>query len=407
MIAPAPLNADDGATALDRRLMASAIVLARRGLGRTAPNPAVGAVLYRPDLGEIVGRGWTQPGGRPHAEPEAIARAGEKARGATLYVTLEPCAHQGRTPPCADAIIAAGITRVVYGITDPDPRVSRRGLRRLDAAGIEVVRSSLVEAAHAVTLGHVLRVSERRPFVQLKIAVDASGDVPAGRDGAPVWATGPEARARGHMMRAMTDAILVGRGTAVADNPSLDCRLPGLAAQSPTRVILSGTGNVATDLRLFASNDREKPIVFIGRHAGSGAAPRLREAGADVQIINDVAGELWVPAILEALVERGITRLLVEGGPSVWHAFDRAGTIDELTLFRGNAGRETTFDLAAANQVRARYVSHSPLQFAGRMRVGDDDMVIWQRHRGSQMIEGTSNSQSQSPITEDREQKET
>ena len=407
MTAAATANADQRANALDRRLMAGAIALARRGLGRTAPNPAVGAVLYRPDLGEIVGRGWTQPGGRPHAEPEAIARAGGKARGATLYVTLEPCAHEGRTPPCADAIIAAGISRVVYGITDPDPRVSRRGLSRLEAAGIEVVRSTLVEAAHAVTLGHVLRVSERRPYVQVKMAVDAAGNVPAGRDGAPVWATGPEARARGHMMRAMTDAILVGRGTAAADNPSLDCRLPGLQAQSPARVVLTGSGNLPTELRLFADDGRGKPIVFMGRHAGDGTAQRLREAGADVQIINDVAGRLWVPAILEALVERGITRLLVEGGPAVWHAFDRAGTIDELTLFRGNAGRETTFDLAAANQVRVRYVSHSPLQFAGRMRVGDDDMVIWQRHRGSQMIEGTSNLQSQSPMTEGREQKET
>lgn len=370
---------DEIAAARDRRLMAGALVLARRGLGRTAPNPAVGAVLYRPDLGEIVGRGWTQPGGRPHAEPEAIARAGALARGATLYVTLEPCAHHGRTPPCTAAIIAAGISRVVYGITDPDPRVSRQGLRQLEEAGIEVARSALVEDAHHVTLGHVLRVSERRPFVQLKIAVDATGNVPVGRDGAPVWATGPAARARGHLLRAEADAILVGRGTAVTDNPSLDCRLPGLEDRSPQRVVLSASGSLAGDLRLFARDHRAAPLVLVGRQATAAARSALAAQGADVQEIVDVAGALWIPAALEALVERGITRVLVEGGPSVWHAFDRAGMVDEVVMFRGTLGRAPAFDPIAADQMLARYVSQSPLRQQDRMRVGDDDMVIWRR----------------------------
>ena len=364
---------------LDRRLMAGAIALARRGLGRTAPNPAVGAVLYRPDLGEIVGRGWTQPGGRPHAEPVAIASAGERAKGATLYVTLEPCAHHGRTPPCVEAIIAAGISRVVFGITDPDPRVSQRGLRILENAGIEVVRSALVEEAHDVTIGHVLRVSQRRPFVQVKIAVHGNGQVPTGHDGAPVWATGTESRARGHMMRAEADAILVGRGTARADNPSLDCRLPGFAEQSPLRVVLSGSGALDDELRIFEKRDGQAAtLVFVGQHATSDVRAALRERGAEVQVIGDVAGSLWIPAVLDALVERGITRLLVEGGPSMWRAFDRAGMIDEVVMFRGALG-EATFDAVAAEQMLARYVSQSQLVLRGRARVGDDDMVTWWR----------------------------
>lgn len=363
----------------DRRLMAGAVALARRGLGRTAPNPAVGAIIYRPDLGEIVGRGWTQPGGRPHAEPEAIARAGNRARGATLYVTLEPCAHHGRTPPCVDAIIAAGISRVVYGIADPDPRVARQGLRRLTEAGIDAGTSVLWDAAHYVTLGHVLRVSERRPFVQIKIAVDGEGNVPTGKDGSPVWATGPSSRARGHMMRATVDAILVGRGTAMTDNPSLDCRLPGLNAQSPLRVVLTGSGKLDAGLRLFDQDGRAAPVIFVDQHTNKKQLLALRNAGADVQVISDVAGQIWIPALLEALVERGITRVLVEGGASVWHAFDRAGMIDEVVMFRGQLGQLAEFDAVAAKQMLARYVSQTPLVLQVRARIGDDDMITWRR----------------------------
>jgi diaminohydroxyphosphoribosylaminopyrimidine deaminase/5-amino-6-(5-phosphoribosylamino)uracil reductase len=371
------------ATDEDRRLMTGAIALARRGLGRTAPNPAVGAVIYDPVTREIVGRGWTQPGGRPHAEPEALDRAGRRARGATLYVTLEPCAHHGRTPPCVDAIIAAGVARVVHGITDPDPRVAGQGLRRLREAGIDAGTSALWDAARRVTLGHVLRVSERRPFVQVKIAVDGAGNVPAGRDGAPVWATGPVARARGHMMRAEADAILVGRGTAETDNPSLDCRLPGLAAQSPLRVVLSGSGRLSPALRLLEKDARldphsQAPHIFVSRHADGDVVEKLRAGGARVQVIADVAGRLWIPAVLEALVERGITRLLIEGGPAVWHAFDRAGMIDEVVMFRGGLAG-VPFDAVAAKQMLARYISQSPLSMAARASVGDDDMITYRR----------------------------
>ena len=220
--------------------MAIAARLAERGLGSTAPNPAVGAVVVEPSTGIVLGRGWTQPGGRPHAEPEALARAGARAAGATLYVTLEPCSHFGKTPPCVDTIIAAGVKRVVCGIEDPDPRVAGRGIARLRDAGIEVVRGVLRERCHSITLGHILRVTERRPFVQLKMAVDAEGNVPRGGGGQPTWVTGALSRARGHLLRARADAILIGHGTLIDDNPELTCRLPGLAARSPVRVVLVG-----------------------------------------------------------------------------------------------------------------------------------------------------------------------
>jgi diaminohydroxyphosphoribosylaminopyrimidine deaminase/5-amino-6-(5-phosphoribosylamino)uracil reductase len=375
-VTDSPRQADD----VDRRLMAGAIALAWRGVGRTAPNPAVGAVVYQPWSGEIVGRGWTQRGGRPHAEPVALAAAGEAARGATLYVTLEPCAHHGRTPPCTDAVIAAGIARVVHGVTDPDPRVAGRGLRLLAEAGIETGTSVLREAAREVTIGHILRVSERRPFITLKIAVDARGCVAEGRDGKPTWVTGPAARARGHLMRAESDAILIGRGTAEADNPGLDCRLPGVADQSPLPVILSTSANLPPDLALF-SPDRKasRPLVFVGPGAVPAARAALGAGGIEWAEVGEVGGRLWIPAVLEALVERGMTRLLVEGGPAIWHAFDRAGMIDEVALFRGGQGAAQAFDSVEACHMLSRYVSLTPLEIKQRLRLGDDDLVRYVR----------------------------
>ena len=364
----------------DRRLMAGAIALAWRGVGRTAPNPAVGAVVYQPWSGQIVGRGWTQPGGRPHAEPVALARAGEAARGATLYVTLEPCAHHGRTPPCTDAIIAAGIARVVHGITDPDPRVAGRGLRLLQEAGIETGTSVLRDLAREVTIGHILRVSERRPHITLKIAVDGQGRVPEGREGKPTWVTGAMARARGHLMRAEADAILVGRGTAEADDPGLDCRLPGVSDQSPLPVVLSASARLSSGLELFAQDrTAPRPIVFVGADAGQDARAALEDRGIELVEVGVVGGRLWIPAVLEALVERGITRLLVEGGPAIWHAFDRAGMVDEVALFRGGRGRERPFDSVEARQMLAGYVSLTPLEVKERLHLGDDDLVRYVR----------------------------
>jgi diaminohydroxyphosphoribosylaminopyrimidine deaminase/5-amino-6-(5-phosphoribosylamino)uracil reductase len=215
--------------------MALALAVGRRGLGRTRPNPAVGAVVVRE--GVIVGRGWTQPGGRPHAEVEALRRAGEAARGATLYVTLEPCSHHGQSPPCADAVIAAGIRRVVSALEDPNPEVAGRGHTRLREAGIAVEVGEGVAAARRDHAGHLRRMRDGRPHVTLKLAVSADGKAGlAGRR--PVALTGEAARAGVHMLRATQDAILVGIGTALADDPALTCRLPGMAARSPVRVVL-------------------------------------------------------------------------------------------------------------------------------------------------------------------------
>ncbi|MBN9580490.1 MAG: bifunctional diaminohydroxyphosphoribosylaminopyrimidine deaminase/5-amino-6-(5-phosphoribosylamino)uracil reductase RibD, partial [Afipia sp.] len=231
-------DADDLAAAYlfdDRRFMKLALALGRRGQGRTWPNPAVGAVVVKD--GVIVGRGWTQPGGRPHAEPEALKRAGAAARGATLYVTLEPCSHFGKSPPCADAIIAAGIARVVSAIEDPNPDVAGQGHARLRAAGIAVDVGLCAEEAGRDHAGHLLRVREHRPFVVLKLAVSADDRIAAAGH-RPVAITGEAARARVHLLRAQSDALLIGIGTALADDPLLTCRLPGMAARSPVRVVL-------------------------------------------------------------------------------------------------------------------------------------------------------------------------
>src|SRR5512134_1017521 len=218
----------------DAHWMGVALTLARRGLGNTWPNPSVGCVLVRD--GRVVGRGWTQPGGRPHAETEALRRAGDLARGATAYVTLEPCSHHGRTPPCCNALIAAGVARVVCAMRDPDPRVDGRGFARLREAGIEVVEGLLEAEAQALNAGFARRIREGRPFVTLKLATTLDGRIATAR-GESRWITGPEARREAHALRARHDAILVGSGTAVSDDPDLSCRLPGAAPVKSLRVI--------------------------------------------------------------------------------------------------------------------------------------------------------------------------
>src|SRR5579862_7078692 len=221
------------AASIDLMAMRGALSLARRGLGNTWPNPAVGCVLVRE--GRVVGRGWTQPGGRPHAETEALARAGRAARGATAYVTLEPCCHHGRTPPCADALIAAGLSRVVAAIEDPDPRVAGGGLARLRAAGLDVESGLCAAEAAEINAGFLSRLRLGRPLVTLKLATSLDGRI-ATASGESRWITGGPARERAHLLRATHDAILVGTDTVIADNPELTCRLPGLAGHSPVRV---------------------------------------------------------------------------------------------------------------------------------------------------------------------------
>lgn len=317
----------------DFRFMQLALALGRRGQGRTWPNPAVGAVIVKD--GVIVGRGWTQPGGRPHGEPEALRRAGEAARGATLYVTLEPCSHVGKSPPCADAVIAAGIKRVVAAIEDPNPEVAGQGHARLRAAGINVdVGLGAAEAAfdHA---GHFRRIRDKRPHVILKLAVSPDGKIGAA-GGKPVAITGEAARNRVHLLRAQSDAILVGIGTVLADDPLLTCRLPGMAARSPVRVVLDQSLRIPGVSRLMRSA-RETPLwVLSSELAEAAAATRLGAAGAQtLRVPPRGASGLDLPAVLHALAGKGITRLMVEGGSRVASSFVVADLVDEIWLFRG------------------------------------------------------------------------
>ncbi len=320
--------------AADQRFMQLALTLGRRGQGRTWPNPAVGAVMVKD--GVIVGRGWTQPGGRPHAEPEALMRAGEAARGGTLYVTLEPCSHIGKSPPCADAIIAAGIARVVSAIEDPNPEVAGQGHAKLRAAGIAVdIGLGAAEAAHDHA-GHFRRVRDRRPHVILKLAVSSNDKIgAAGRK--PVAISGEAAKARVHLLRAQCDAILVGIGTVRADDPLLTCRLPGMAARSPVRVVLDRSLRIPGSSRLIHSA-RETPLwVMTSNLAEARAAMKLGAAGAQVIRVATATTPpgLDLAAVLHALSEKGITRLLVEGGARVASSFVAAGLVDEVWLLRG------------------------------------------------------------------------
>ena len=321
--------------AADQRFMQLALTLGRRGQGRTWPNPAVGAVVVNDGI--IVGRGWTQPGGRPHAEPVALAQAGEAARGATLYVTLEPCSHVGKSPPCTDAVIAAGIKRVVSAIEDPNPEVAGQGHARLRAAGIMVdVGLCALEAArdHA---GHFARVRDHRPHVMLKLAVSRDDKI-AGAERKRVTITGEAAKARMHLLRAQSDAILVGIGTVLADDPLLTCRLPGMEARSPVRVVLDRALRMQGNSRLVRSARATPLWVMTSDLAEAPAATMLGAAGAEVIRLETTAmprSGLDLQAVLHALAGKGITRLLVEGGARIASAFVSAGLVDEFWLLRG------------------------------------------------------------------------
>jgi diaminohydroxyphosphoribosylaminopyrimidine deaminase/5-amino-6-(5-phosphoribosylamino)uracil reductase len=316
----------------DLRFMQLALTLGRRGLGNTWPNPAVGAVVVKE--GVVMGRGWTQPGGRPHAETEALRRAGDRARGATLYVTLEPCSHHGKTPPCADAIVAAGITRVVSAFSDPNPKVAGDGYARLRGAGIAVTEGICAEEARRDHAGHIRRVLDNRPAVMLKLAVSADGKaaLPGGR---PVRITGEATRARVHLMRAMNDAILVGIGTVLADDPALTCRLPGMLAALPVRVVLDPALRLPAQSQLVGSA-KEVPLwLFCANGASAEREHALTDLGVTVVRTSTDTGGLDLSAVLRALAERGITRLMVEGGPKVAASLLRDDLVDEATLLHG------------------------------------------------------------------------
>ena len=361
----------------DHRFMQLAVTLGRRGLGRTWPNPAVGAVVVKD--GVIIGRGWTQPGGRPHAEPVALNRADGEARGATLYVTLEPCSHFGKSPPCADAIIAAGIARVVAAVGDPNPEVAGQGYARLRAAGIAVDTGLLAAEAARDHAGHFRRIRDRRPHVISKLAVSADDKIAlAGRK--PLAITGEAARTRVHLLRAQCDAILVGIGTVLADDPLLTCRLPGMEGRSPVRVVLDASLRLPGDSRLLHSARKTPLWVIASKLAEAQAAARLGAAGAQVIRIPPKKGPgLDLPAVLHALADKGITRLLVEGGSRVASSFVAADLVDEVWLLRGSntVGPD---GIAALDALPLTSITQSPIF---RVRASEalekDELTIFER----------------------------
>ncbi len=315
----------------DLLMMRAALALARRGLGTVWPNPAVGAIVVKGD--RVLGRGWTGKGGRPHAETEALGRAGEAARGATLYVSLEPCCHWGETPPCTEAIIAAGIGRVVCALEDPDPRVKSGGMRRLREAGIALEEGLCAEEAAEVNAGFLSRMTRGRPLVTLKLATSLDGRI-ATRSGESRWITGDLARERAHLLRASHDAVLVGTGTVLADDPLLTCRLPGLADRSPVRVALDRRLEIPLSARIVA-DARAHPIwLLASRQADARRREALVEGGIEVvEIEGESADGLDLGAALRALAARGITRLLIEGGARLAASLLKARLADRLAWF--------------------------------------------------------------------------
>jgi diaminohydroxyphosphoribosylaminopyrimidine deaminase/5-amino-6-(5-phosphoribosylamino)uracil reductase len=312
--------------------MAAALALAARGLGNVWPNPAVGCVLVRD--GHVVGRGWTRPGGRPHAETEALRRAGKRARGATAYVSLEPCAHQGETPPCAEALALAGICRAVVALEDPDPRVDGAGTRLLSEAGIEVDAGVCAEAAAEINAGFVMRAKRGRPLVTVKTATSLDGRI-ATRGGESQWITGPEARACGHALRARHDAVLTGIGTVLADDPELTCRLPGMAARSPVRVVVDSRLKLPADCKLVAGAQDIPTWVIVVAGVERDRGNALTDRGVEViEVAADEDDEVDLAAAAEAMAARGLTRVLVEGGGVLTAALFRARLVDRVAWFR-------------------------------------------------------------------------
>lgn len=322
----------------DARFMGAALEFGRRNMGMAAPNPSVGAIIVKTTGVEpvIIARGVTAKGGRPHAETEALKIAGDAAKGSTIYVTLEPCAHVSKTPPCANALINAQVGRVVIAIEDPNPLVSGNGIRMLRDAGIETIVGIGAAQAKIDHAGHFRRVRDGRPHIVLKIAVSADGKTGlAGRK--PARISGPVSTAEAHILRAICDAIMVGSGTVLADNPKLDCRLPGMEDRSPIRVVLDGSLRIPLDCHLVKTAKERKLIIIAGENAPTDKQKMLEEQGAEIIRVQTTKDRYRKPVINEAMLElgkRGITRLLVEGGPMLSASLLKSDLVDEAVVVR-------------------------------------------------------------------------
>lgn len=361
--------------------MRLAISLGARGLGRVWPNPAVGCVIVKD--GVVLGRGWTRPGGRPHAETVALAAAGAAARGATAYVSLEPCAHHGHTPPCSDALVAAGVARVVTALTDPDPRVAGRGHARLREAGIALTEGVEAEAARAAQAGFLSRVVLGRPMVTLKLAMSLDGRI-ALASGESRWITGPEARRAVHRMRADHDAVLVGSGTALADDPDLRVRDLGLDRQ-PVRLVADGRLRLPLTARLGRNLDTAPLWLLHGAGAPEAARAAWRDRGARlVECAGDAAG-LDLADLLARLGAEGLTRVFCEGGGALAAGLLRAGLVDRLAVF--SAGHALGADALAGIGPLGREALGAPgFRLAGVRSVGPDLLHMWHRRAAPEAV---------------------
>ncbi len=361
----------------DERFFRAALALGRRNLGATSPNPAVGALVVRD--GVVVGRGWTSSGGRPHAETLALAQAGAFARGSTLYVTLEPCAHHGKTPPCAEAVVAAGVTRVIGGLTDPDPRVAGQGFGLLRTHGIDVEADILPELCRQAHRGHILRVTEQRPMVTLKIAQTADGQAAGGEHDQRLAITGLAANLRTHVFRAMHDAIMVGIGTVLGDDPLMTVRLPDCTRQ-PLRVILDARLDLPLRSRIVVSA-REIPVLAL---CGEDASPERRDAllAQGVEIAPcplDAAGRLDLRAALQILAKRGITRVFSEGGPRVAASLIAQGLADEMLLFTSEKPLGRKGVEALSPEARAILADPGAYRLLAQGLLGADSFIHYER----------------------------
>jgi diaminohydroxyphosphoribosylaminopyrimidine deaminase/5-amino-6-(5-phosphoribosylamino)uracil reductase len=313
-------------------MMRAALALARRSLGRTWPNPAVGCVIVKD--GVVVGRGRTRDGGRPHAEVDALGQAGEAARGATVYVTLEPCSHHGKSPPCADALIRAGVAKVVSALEDPNPLVNGEGHARLRAAGMTVEVGDGAKDAAEINAGFLIRVREGRPLFHLKMATSLDGRI-ATASGESKWITGETARADAQRLRALHDGILVGANTVAADDPELTCRLPGLEGYSPIRIVLDSKARMSPTAKLALSANRIPVWLLCTQEAPAAARETLRAKGVEViEVASSEQGRVDVAAAAQELGKRQLMQVLIEGGGEVAAACLKANLVDRVTVYQ-------------------------------------------------------------------------
>lgn len=360
------------ASDFDRPFMQQALRLAKKALGRTSPNPLVGAVVVKD--GEVVGQGYHKKAGTPHAEIHALRAAGEQARGATIYVTLEPCNHTGKTPPCTKAILEYGIARVVVGMVDPNPLVGGSGCRFLESQGVEVVGEVLAAECRDINRPFIKHISTGLPWVIMKAGCSLDGRI-AAADGRCAWITGEESRREVHRLRDRVDAILVGVDTAINDDPSLTTRLPGRKGHDPLRVVLDSALRLSPRAHMLKQESAAQTWVFCGARADKNKRQALEGAGATVVEVAENGGRLDIHAVLAVLGKAGHTSLLVEGGSAVHTSFLQEGLVDQVSLFMaplflGNGSIPVVGNLAISDVGEGRRFQTSRVK-----RFGSDVLV--------------------------------